>query len=483
MTLIPLLAFIAFAHDLVQEVPGCTEPGGARNVLFYVIDTCRADHLSVYGYPRPTTPFLEALAARGTVFESCTSQGAWTKPAMAALLTSRMPSQLGIYGMFQRLGDEHVLLPEALAAAGWATAGFSANPLMGELSNYVQGFQHFTESRAVNGADPIRFASGSAAKLNRHVFTWLDANDPAATFLYVHSVDPHEEYQPEREFLERFADPERDPGYRREWAALLATRPDVPGNRLVDWNFERAGVEPGPFVAHGRDLYDADIAANDAQIERLWERLQARGWGDDFVLIVTSDHGEEFYEHGGTSHGYSLYEELVRVPLIVVAPGLVPAGLRVSAPVRSIDVYPTLLDLLGVAAPPGLVGRSLVPLMRGEEGAAPTPVVSELTEDPLGRMAGSGSGIALSLRSGSWKLVANYRAPEHQEKPAHELYDLAVDPGERRDVAAEHPELVVRMDGELAEWVAGMLGLGSGPAAAEVALEEVDPATDRKSVV
>ncbi len=465
--LLVLLVLAAAAPSFAQEAPR------RRSVLFYLIDTCRADRLSCHGNERETTPFIDRLAARGVVFERCYAQAPWTKPSVASMLTSRYAGEVGIYLLLQQLEDELTTLPEAFQAAGYATAGFSANPLVGAFSNYAQGFDHFVESILVNAGDPINFASGSAKKLNRMVIPSLEKQRAWPQFLYVHSVDPHEEYEPAPEYLQLFADPAREELYRREWRTLLASRPPVPGNHLTRDNFERTGIEPGPFIDYGLRLHDADLRANDTELERLWIALQENGWGDDVVLVLTSDHGEEFYEHGGTSHAYSLYDEQLHVPLVLYAPGLLPEGQRIDRPVSLIDVYPTLCDLLEVEAPEGLSGRSLVPLIRGDEGWIDEPVMAEKTEDPGGRKAGSAMGIAMSRIEGNWKLILNLLSPEGRPMPRHELFDLLADPGERKNLAAELPERVARMEAALMEWSAGNMGL---VVADTVEPEKIDPA-------
>jgi arylsulfatase A-like enzyme/ankyrin repeat protein len=413
-----------------------------RSVLFYLEDTCRGDRPTFDGYERDTTPFLARLAEHAVVFEDCTSQAAWTKPSMASLLTSQYPSTTGIYRMTDRLADEALTWPEVLHAHGLYTAGFSANVVMGNLlSNFAQGFDHFVESTEINGGDPIRFASGSARKLNEHAFGWLDKNDSWPMLLYMHSVDPHEEYEPEPQYLQRFADPARHEQFRREWKQLLESRPPIPGLYVTQGDFDRTGIDAASFIAYGSSLYDADILANDDQLARLWEKLQQDGWGDDFVFVFTSDHGEEFFEHGGTCHGYGLYQETLHVPLMIYAPGLLPQGKRIKAPVRSVDVFPTLCELLGIPVPDGLEGKSLLPLVRGEPTATPA-ILSEHREDPLARRMGQGSGKMVAVRSGNWKLVLNVLGSQMLDKPRVELYDLAADPGETHDVAAAHPEVV-----------------------------------------
>ncbi len=445
------------------------------SVVFYLMDTCRDDRLSYRGYERPTTPFLEWLAERAVVFESCYAQAAWTKPSMASMLSSQYPSTTGIYKLDQRLDDRFQTWPEQLQEHGWFTAGFSTNIVMGGLlSNYAQGFDHFVESTGINQGDPIRFASGSAAKLNEEVFAWMDrGRGQWPMLLYLHSVDPHEEYEPEPQYLEEFADPARHEQFREEWRELLASRPPIPGLYVTQDNFDRTGIDAASFIEHASDCYDADILANDDQMQLLWDRLQQDGWGEDFVFVFTSDHGEEFFDHGGTCHGYSLYDEMVRVPLMIYAPGLVEGGQRIAAPVRSLDLYPTLCELLGVEAPAGLQGRSLVPLMRGEATAA-TEIYSQHREDPVVRLMGQGSGVMTSLRAGKWKFILNELSSQMIEKPRFELYDLEADPRERRNLAGEHPELVREFEAKVLAFQAAHPTPEQRPAAQ--AEEEMDEA-------
>ena len=426
-----------------------------RSVLFYLVDTCRGDRMAYDGYERKTTPFLEWLAARAVVFEACYSQAPWTKPSMASMLTSQYPGKMGIYRMEHRLPHEVLTWPEVLQANDMYTAGFSANIVMGNtLSNFAQGFDHFVESTMINRADPIRFASGSAKKLNEHAFPWLDRTDHWPMLLYLHSVDPHEEYEPEPPYLEQFADPERHAQFREERQKLLKSRPPIPGLYVTQDNFDRANVDSASFIGHSSNLYDADILANDAEMRRLWDKLQEDGWGEDLVFVFTSDHGEEFFEHGGTSHGYSLYDEMIRVPLMIYAPGLLPAGKRIDAPVRCLDIYPTLCDLLGLDIPEGLQGRSLVPLIHARDALNGPEIFSEHREDPVLRRIGHGSGVMVSLRSGRWKLILNEVGSQLLERPRVELFDLEADPGESKNVADAHPDVVERLEARIATFIA-----------------------------
>jgi len=455
-----------------QEARDAPEPR-PRSVAFYLMDTTRGDRLGFGGYERETTPFLDWLAERSVVFDTCYAQGDWTKTSMAALLTSQYPSTTGVYRMGDRLPDRFQTWPEVLRANGLHTAGFSSNIVMGGfLSNYAQGFDHFVEGTHVNEGDAIRFASGSARKLNDHVLPWLAKNEQWPLLLYVHSVDPHEEYEPEARYLERFADPDRHEQFRTEWNALLESRPPIPGLYVTQDNFDRTNLDSASFIEHASNLYDADIQANDDQLQVLWDALQEDGWGEDMVFVFTSDHGEEFFDHGGTCHGYSLYDEVTRVPLMIYAPGLLPAGKRIDTPVRSIDVYPTLCELLGIEIPPGLEGESLVPLIEGR-AAHDVDLFTEHREDPVVRRLGQGSGEMVSLRSGRWKLIVNYTSSQMIEKPRLELYDLEADPRERSNVADAHPDVVAELEPRIQAWVDRQWGGKHATESAELSPEVI----------
>jgi arylsulfatase A-like enzyme len=442
-------------------------------VLFWLIDTCRADHTSLHGHERRTTPFLERLGAEGVVFERCYSQAPWTKPSMSSILTSQHPSRHGSTQMFQPLSDEFLTLPEVLRAAGWHTVGFSANPVMGSFTNLHQGFERFRDSwTMIQGDSPMDYASGSAAKIVPHALEWLEGNERWPFFLYMHSLDPHEWYAPAPEFKAKFADPAKEAGFRADWDALMEEHEDIV-NTCTRETFEAAGVEIGPFIDYAQRLYDAEVLANDAAIESLWEVLAA----ERVIVVVTADHGTEFLEHGATSLGHSLYDEMIRVPLVLWAPGLLPAGLRFDQPVRSVDVYPTLLELLGVEVPAGLAGQSLVPWIRAGRPTEARRVfadnVEERTLEQFGRPARStgSNGESFAIVRWPWKLILHQKPRLRMTLPRHELFHLEDDPREARNLAEARPELVLELERELLAHVAagGAVEVPSLPAA------ELDP--------
>jgi len=460
---------------------GATKDAKRRNVVFYLIDTCRADQLSAYGCPRKTSPFLEKLAAMGARFDHCFAQAPWTLPSMSAILTSCYPSVTGMHRFFDQLDAAFVTLPEALQQAGWHTAGFSANPLMGKMSNYQQGFDEFTEAvDVIPGGDAIGHSTGSARALNQKVLPWLQQNKKWPCFLYVHSIDPHEQYAPEPEYLRRFTTPEREREYRRQLVEIRRKNPGKIGSVTTQEHFDRAQVKVEPFIETALALYDADICANDDEIEALFDALRKTKPLEEWILVVTSDHGEEFFEHGGTSHAYALWNELLHVPLIVVAPGLVPAGLVVKEPVQSLDLYPTLLELLGIEAPPALQGQSFAAFCRGDDKAVGHPVFAENHSMPGSERFLPEQGNMLSVIEGPWKYILNVKSSMNRPRPRHELYRLDQDFAEKKNLAEAEPERVARFETMVLEWWARNRARHSGVDVkhlTEAGIAEADPAT------
>ncbi len=453
-----------------------------RSVVFYVIDTCRADRLSAYGCERETSKELEKLAKLGVKFERCFSQAPWTKPSVASMLTSCYPTVTGMHRFFDQLDERFVTLPEALRAAGWRTAGFSTNPVMGRMSNYQQGFDEFMEAtQIIPGGDSIGHSTGSGAAINEKVLPFLAANERAPWFLWLHSIDPHEMYDPEPADYRKFTTEAKKKEYERQLREIRQKNPGKVGSVTTQEHFERAKVKVEPFIETALALYDADIRANDREIGELHDALRKRPEFEDAIFVVTSDHGEEFMENGGTSHAYTVYNELLHVPLIIVAPGLVPAGLVVKEPVQSIDLYPTLLELLGVPSPDGLQGRSFASLLAGEAGDAHA-VFAELHEMPDERFF-PGQGNLLSVIEGPWKYILNLKPTANRQRPRHELYRLDIDFREEKNLAEAEPERVARLEEKVLEWWAKNQARHAGvdvKSLTEKDLSAADPETLRR---
>lgn len=407
----------AISSCLVALLAACADSTAPEqpNVLLISIDTLRGDRLGAYGYPRPVSPAIDQFAADGVVFEQAIAQAPWTAPSHASFLTSLYPSQLRL-GTFLEPGRIHgdaVTLAEALRERGFATAALVAGGFVRKDLGFDQGFDTFEE-----GVRTMRATVDKA-------LGWLDgrAGERAPFFLFLHTYDVHKYYPPDDERA-RFVRPYSGP-LKIERALAAA----IQRNDNHEW---REALGPADMQLIG-DLYDASVAAVDAEIGRLLQALRERGLFDSTVIAITSDHGEEFLEHGRTGHGFNLYDENLRVPLILRHPRLAPA--RVAAQVRLLDLAPTLAELAGVPRPPSWQGVSLLPYAAGATDAL-LPAFAEAAHVPQ-------------------KAV---RTPEHKfiialHRPRHRWYDLGADPLEQQNGAGSGGAAELRMRSALGDWI------------------------------
>lgn len=377
------------------------------HVILIVIDTLRADRLGAYGNPGGLTPFLDELAGRGTLFLNAYAASSWTCPSVASLFTSRYPTEHHVTSFDSRLPDTEVTLAEQLIPYRYLNFGFTANRRLTEQLGYGQGFKTWA---VFPTATKLR-----ADRLKRRALAWLDLvrgrKSTKPVFLYLHFMEPHAPYDPPARFRERFV---RDPAID----SAIANR------KLIDQHW--AELTPAG-IDHLASLYDGEVAYLDSELRRLFAGLDERGLLADAVVIVTADHGEELGEHGLMSHGFSLYDQELRVPLILLGPQ-VPAGKVVRDNVSLVDVAPSILALAGLPADRRFEGRSLVPLLHG--GAPSTDVVAELPResadfDPRRHTA------AIVRDSDKLLVLADAWAARLGEA---EMYDLAADPKETRPV-------------------------------------------------
>ncbi|MFQ5877197.1 MAG: sulfatase [Acidobacteriota bacterium] len=408
------------------------------DLVLIVVDTLRADHLGAYGYDRPTSPNIDALAGRGLLFEEAWSAAPWTLPSVMSILTGRYPSRHRVENDGLKLGAAIRTLAEVMTAAGYETAAFVAHIYVSRAFGFARGFGTFKDFglsrpgyRLEAGMEP------TAGEVTRAALDWLGGIGPAPIFLFVHYFDPHWPYDPPRSYAAMF--------------------PSEYGGPL-DATYDSISKFQDPLVALPEDYrrflidrYDGEIRYVDEQIGRLLDGLIEAGRGERTWVIVTADHGEEFKEHGSMGHGRHLYQESIRVPLVIGRPLPPPAGsrpgaagasaaigaARVTEPAAGVDLFPTVLDLAGVAGrPQGLQGRSLAgrAAMGGEGtdpgGGPPRPIVSETIRLNAYRKA---------VRLGPLKLI------RFMDDNREELYDLREDPGERRDLSAGRPGDVRRL--------------------------------------
>jgi arylsulfatase A-like enzyme len=432
-------------------------PWNRPNVLLYMIDTLRADHASLYGYARDTTPFLKRLGAQGLVFDDCQVQATWTKPSVASLLTSLYSYTHGIRRDDDTIPQGSATLAEQLRAAGYVTASMVANPLAGRLSGLQRGFDYLSEweavTRYVNGKEDR--ATDSAA-VNRVAFPWLEQHRDEPFFLYAHVTDPHAPYQPPAAFEEKFANPAETPQFDRDFVKLK----NMVLSRGGGFGVSRAlcvkgGVQPDRFIRRAADRYDAKILHNDWRFEQLTEKLKQLGILDNTLIIVVSDHGEEFWEHGWTGHGQSLYEELARGVLLMWNPKLIPAPRRIAEPVQLIDVMPTVLDLLGLRIPDAVEGQSLSPFIKGRPFQRRGPVMTSRFAHPYSQhneLLPENHIDSVALLDASWKLIYREKGKEAGMNQV-ELYDRRADRGDTKNVALRNPREVERMMAGISRWM------------------------------
>jgi arylsulfatase A-like enzyme len=428
---------------------GGMTPAKRRNVLLLVIDTLRADRLGCYGYERPTSPEIDRLAARGVVFDQAIAAAPMTRGSIASLFTSLDPEGHGTNDVLERLPDSADTLAERLGRAGYTTACFSTNENVSPVFGFDQGFdtfwlhrlsrlgrftawgrlEHWVTETLGFGRQSADLDDSDARHLTDAVLGWLPAAPTRPQFLYVQYIDPHSPYAPPEDLIN--ADPP-DPA----WTAARGRFPhNCPPHPFGAWPEQETGV----LDAISR-LYDAEVRFCDREVGRLVRELESRGFLRDGFVVITADHGEEFFDHAQMGHGHSLYEELVRVPLVVLGPGIEPG--RVAAPVQLIDLLPTLATLVG-GVPEAGAGGGHEP--RGKDLSAllqsPAAERAQLAAEVVAPFAVSVRAIEPAqamVRVGSEKLIVI----EHDGETCMRLFDLAADPREQNDLAAARPDRV-----------------------------------------
>ncbi|MFQ5845120.1 MAG: sulfatase, partial [Planctomycetota bacterium] len=359
----------------------------ARNVVLIVADTLRADHLSLYGYPRPTSPALSAYARGGGVFTNAIVQKTKTSPSVASLLTGTYPHTHGIVNCRTRLPDEAVTLAEELQGRGFATHSIVANANVGAAFNYDQGFEAVEEVWSDPQGNDARGVTDAA-------LAWLagSAAGRRPFFLYVHYIDPHTPYAAPAPYTEMFVG---DPFYGRFAHVRVGLGDGSVGSIRPAAFLPGRPTDVDYYVAR----YDAEIAYLDHHLGRLFHGIERLGLARDTLVIFTSDHGEALSEHDVFfSHGKFAYEETARVPLVVRLPGAVPAGRIVDAVVEVTALAPTVLEALGLAPVEPMEVAGVWDLARG---AAPRRRAAfvEAGSDPRGLVA--------AIRTARWKLIEN----------------------------------------------------------------------------
>ena len=381
---------------LSPAVPGCRKEARKPHVILITSDTLRADHLGCYGYARNTSPRIDALARTSTLFLDCTSAANSTNPSFSSMHSGTFVKTHGVVALSTfgyRLADSLETLAELLADEGYVTvAAVSAHHLAGELSGLGQGFHHYfdVEDPAIN-KQPAPVTNGKVLPLLRTLYSGKDRTD-RPLFLWMHYFDPHSPYDPPQEGLDQVLEGEETP--RGDLEELIAR-------------------------------YDGEIAFMDRAIGELIDALDEAGIYDQALVMFTADHGENLGEHGEVATHAHLYEQVVRVPLLIRLPGQ-KEGRTVSAPVQTVDLHPTVAAFLGRAEEirDQVEGRDIGPLLSGPIAPGDRLVYSE-----------GSSFKERMVRSGSHKLTYDVR------RDAYELFDLQRDKGELTDLSRQSPAI------------------------------------------
>lgn len=439
------------------------------NVLLYVIDGGGADLMSVYGYGRPTTPLIEALAKEGVLFEAARTNSAWTKPSTASFMTSLHHSVLGGFTTNEdHIPKDAVTMAQHFSGAGYQTGVFTSNPFAGSMSGLQRGVDVFRDHGATSN-------STSSVELHGDFWAWRTAQEDGPWWAHIQTTDVHEPHAPVAPYAGRYASQERRTRFEAWWAGIHELS-DIQRDTVLgryQAQLEKLGVNPKDFFRTQWDLYDETMMHNDASLSAFVSELKAKGEWDNTVFILTADHG---HPAGSFSRfGRGLIEPApadwegaladsyrTHVPLLVIWPEQLPAGKRVQEPVSLIDLLPTVLDLAQL--PPATVrqGRSWRPLLTDSGEWTPQPLVLEQVQayPPTGEMVGHIEVIdgqwAASLEvmpktlvpvakevqsldtAGGWRAAR----PHRFSTPKLLLYDLSVDPFCTQNVNTKYPERV-----------------------------------------
>jgi arylsulfatase A-like enzyme len=396
-----LLALIAAA------IVGCSAPR-PPDVIVYLVDTLRPDHLGIYGYARRTSPNLAEFARDAVVFANTYTPASWTKPATASLLTGLLPRRHGAITLSDRLPSRIRTAAERLKALGYRTASFVTNPNVIALWGFDQGVDDFRDLRTHN-------RPAKADEVVRIVLDSLAGSGTKPLFLYIHTIEPHGPNKPPEPF-------------RSLWPRLTSEKTNHP-------KYVRSTTNPD--VVHDViAAYDGEIAFNDSQFGELIRGLKRSGRYDNSLIIYVADHGEEIQDHGFGGHGHTLYEELVRVPLVIKYPGGRNAGKRIVERVSLLDVLPTILGEVGQRAASGLDGIDLTPLVQGAATVPNRNFLLDLETQPRS----AGVNVLRGVLVGRMKYIERLE-PRHETQ----LFDLAADSREQTNLAASDPDGAARL--------------------------------------
>lgn len=406
------------------------------NVLLVGFDAVRMRSMSLYGHSRPTTPRLEAFARRAIVFHQAISPAAWTLPATMSVFTGLWPSLHGVINKNLLLGNKMVpsrlnpaieTFPQVLARHGYTLGAFTGDAGVKASFGYGAGFDTYL--------DDLRF--GGFDHSVPPALDWLEKHKSRKFFVFLHGYDAHGQYDPPAGYSRRYAPGYKGPmkGGKQEQGRLREAGLDVRRLGAVTDRPSLPDVKPADFAFH-EALYDEKIEDADKRFGDFLDRFEKMGLLEKTIVVVFADHGEEFGEHGYIDHGPTLYDEMVRVPLLIRFPGQ-KTRVDVRDQVRTLDAFPTVLDALGIRTEKIANGVSLLPAIRGEK--LDLPAFSETDYRHITHKR--------SIRTPRHKLIVTL------ETGARELYDLEKDPLEKTNIAESAGPVAYELEQRLFEWM------------------------------
>lgn len=325
----------------------------AKNAILVMIDTLRADHVPPYGPTRVQAPVLGLLAERGVLFERFSAVEDWTKPSCATMLTGLYPNTHKAQTDDVRLPSTVRMISEDLKAAGWTTAAFIANGYVSDKFGFNRGWDHYTNF--IRESKPTR-----ADNVFGRALEWIEQHKDRPFYAYVHTIDPHVPYAPPEEFLKLYDNKPYD-------GPIVPAKTHLQIEEIKKKTMQVGDRDKERILA----LYDGEISYHDGQMGSFLKRLDELGLLEDTLVIVTSDHGEEFWDHDSVGHGHSIFQELVHVPFLLMWKGVIPAGRRVADNHDHTVIVPTIFEALGLPPPDYCEGRSVLPRALGREEIGP----------------------------------------------------------------------------------------------------------------
>jgi arylsulfatase A-like enzyme len=397
------------------------------NIIVYILDALRADHLGTYGYRKPTSPNIDQLAKEGILFENAFAQAPYTLASVASLFTSRYPTFIN---KDEKLAQEHWTLAEVLKASAYRTLALSATPFVSKFYGTTQGFDKYKNIRITPDLND------SAKKVSKELFPILErvSRSSEPFFIYIHSVNPHSPYIPPDPYFDAFRNSKERPVSTRN-DNLLAIQG---GKVTISRKSERDDI-----VAQ----YDGNILFADFEIGAFAKKMKELGLAKNTIVIITSDHGEEFFDHGGVLHGGQLFDEMIHVPLILWSPVILSHSMRISTNVELVDIMPTIIDFALIRESytvPEMEGQSLLNLM---EGKVPKNDRIYSYEPDLG---------AIAIRDSEWKFIYSPKGIGYgiaRSDTNDWLFNLKADSRETQNLATQSIETAGRLRGDVLGWL------------------------------